>query len=123
MWNIIVVGIRKINKNTEPIFWFSPKIKNPDPKIRHIIAPTKRIDDIGSGIPLEEIYVTVFSKLIILSGMDEINIAEIATLEKKSRNDLILFILKMGLFIYLLYEKILFDRERLNKSKKTFSIF
>ena len=94
-WKIIVVGIRKSNKNTEPIFWFSPKIKNPDPKIRHIIAPTKRIEDIGSGIPLEEIYMTVFSKLIILSGMDEINIAEIATLEKKSRNDLIPLILKM----------------------------
>ena len=123
MWNIIVVGMRKINKNTDPIFWFSPKIKNPDPKIRHIIAPTKRIDDIGSGIPLEEIYMTVFSKLIILSGMDEINIAEIATLEKKSRNDLIPLILKMEFFIYILYEKILFDREILNKSKKTISIF
>ena len=66
---------------------------------------------------------TVFSKLIILSGMDEINIAEIATLEKKSRNDLIPLILKMEFFIYILYEKILFDREILNKSKKTFSIF
>ena len=94
-WKIIVVGIKKSNKKAEPIFWFSPKIKNPDPKIRHIIAPTKRIEDIGSGIPLEEIYMTVFSKLIILSGMDEINIAEIATLEKKSRNDLIPLILKM----------------------------
>ncbi len=61
---------------------------------------------------------TVFSKLIILSGMDEINIAEIATLEKKSRNDLIPLILKMEFFIYILYKKILFDREILNKSKK-----
>ena len=44
------------NKNTEPIFWFSPNIKNPEPKIRHILAPTRRIDEIGSGMPFEEIY-------------------------------------------------------------------
>ena len=38
-WKIIVVGIINSNKKTEPIFWFSPNIKNPEPKIRHIIAP------------------------------------------------------------------------------------
>ena len=54
-WKIIVVGIRKSNKKNEPIFWFSPNIKNPEPKIRHIIAPTRRIDEIGSGMPFEEI--------------------------------------------------------------------
>ena len=99
-WKIIVVGTRKSNKNTEPIFWFSPKIKNPEPKIRHIMAPTRRIDEIGSGIPFEEIYSTVLSKLFILPGMDEINIAEINTLEKKSKNDLILLLLKTKFFIF-----------------------
>ena len=49
------------------------------------MAPTRRIDEIGSGIPFEEIYSTVLSKLFILSGMAEINIAEIDTLEKKSK--------------------------------------
>ena len=78
-WKIIVVGIRNSNKKTEPIFWFSPNIKNPEPKIRHIMAPTRRIDEIGSGIPFEEIYSTVLSKLFILPGMAEIIIAEIDT--------------------------------------------
>ena len=50
---MIVVGIRKINKNIEPIFWFSPKIKNAEPKIRQIIAPISRTDAIGSGIPFK----------------------------------------------------------------------
>ena len=81
-WKIIVVGIRNSNKKTEPIFCFSPNIKNPEPKIRHIMAPTRRIDEIGSGMPFEEIYSTVLSKLFILPGMAEINIAEIDTLEK-----------------------------------------
>ena len=82
IWKIIVVGIRKSNKNIEPISWFSPNIKNPEPKIRHIIAPTRRIDEIGSGIPFEEIYSTVLSKSFILPGMAEINIAEIDILKK-----------------------------------------
>ena len=78
-WKIIVVGIIKSNKSTAPIFWFSPNIKNPEPKIRHIIAPTRRIDEIGSGIPFEEIYSTVLSKPFILLDMAEMNIAAIAT--------------------------------------------
>ena len=93
-WKIIVVGIRNSNKKTEPIFWFSPNIKNPEPKIRHIIAPTRRMDEIGSGIPFEEIYSTVLSKSFILPGMAEINIAEIDTLEKKSKKDLKLLFFK-----------------------------
>ena len=48
--------------------------------MRHIIAPTRRIDEIGSGIPFEEIYSTVLSKLFNLPGMAEMNIAEIDTL-------------------------------------------
>ena len=100
-WKIIVVGIRNSNKKTEPIFWFSPNIKNPEPKIRHIIAPTRSIDEIGSGMPFEEIYSTVFSKLFILPGMAEINIAEIDNLEKKSKKDLILLFLKKRLFIHI----------------------
>ena len=101
-WKIIVVGIINSNKKTEPIFWFSPNIKNPEPKIRHIMAPTRRIDEIGSGMPLEEIYSTVLSKLFILPGMAEINITEIDNLEKKSKKDLILLFLKIGFFIILL---------------------
>ena len=69
-------------------------MKNPEPKIRHIIAPTRRIDEIGSEIPFEEIYSTVLSKLFILPGMAEINIAEIDTLEKKSKKNLILLFSK-----------------------------
>ena len=74
-------------------------MKNPEPKIRHIIAPTKRKDEIGSGMPFEEIYSTVLSNSFILPGMAEINIAEIDTLEKKSKKDLILLFFKKEFFI------------------------
>ena len=77
-------------------------MKNPEPNIRHIIAPTRRIDEIGSGIPFVEIYSTVLSKLFILPGMAEINIAEIDTLEKKSKKDLILLFFKKEFFIILI---------------------
>ena len=69
------------------------------------MAPTRRIDEIGSGMPFEEIYSTVLSKLFILSGMAEINSAEIDTLEKKSKKDLIALFLKIKFFINLLYAK------------------
>jgi len=77
-------------------------MKNPEPKIRHIMAPTRRIVEIGSGMPFVEIYSTVFSKLFILPGIAEINIAEIETLEKKSKKDLILLFFKKKFFIILL---------------------
>ena len=67
--------------------------------MRHIIAPTRRMDEIGSGIPFEEIYSTVLSKPFNLLGIAEINIAEIDTLEKKSKKDLILLFLKIEFFI------------------------
>ena len=67
--------------------------------MRHIIAPIRRMYEIGSGIPFEEIYSTVLSKPFILLGMAEINIAEIDTLEKKSKKDLILLFLKIEFFI------------------------
>ncbi len=67
--------------------------------MRHIIAPTRRMDEIGSGIPFEEIYSTVLSKPFNLLGIAEINIAEIDTLEKKSKKDLILLLLKIEFFI------------------------
>ena len=101
-WKMIVVGIMNINKKTEPIFWFSPNIKNPEPNIRHIMAPTRRVDEIVSGIPFEEIYSTVLSKSFILPGMAEINIAEIDSLEKKSKKYLILLFFKKRFFIILL---------------------
>ena len=63
------------------------------------MAPTRRIDEIVSGMPFEEIYSTVLSKSFILLGMAEINIAEIDTLEKKSKKDLILLFLKKEYFI------------------------
>ena len=53
----------------------------------------------GSGIPFEEIYSTVCSKPVTLPGMAEINIAEIDTLEKKSKKDLILLFLKIEFFM------------------------
>ena len=106
-WKITVVGIRNSNKNTAPIFWFSPNIKNPEPKIRHIIAPTRRIDAIGSGIPFEEIYSTVLPNPFILFGIAEINIAEIDTLERKSKIDLILLFLKKEIFIIFIVREIL----------------
>ena len=64
--------------------------------------PTRSIDEIGSGIPFEEIYSTVLSKSFILPGIAEINIAEIDTLEKKSKKDLILLFFKKEFFIILL---------------------
>ena len=67
--------------------------------MRHIIAPTRRIDEIGSGIPFEEIYSAVLSKSFILLGMADINIAEIDTLAKKSKKDLILLFLKLKFFM------------------------
>ena len=70
--------------------------------MRHTIAPTRRMDEIGSGIPFEEIYSTVLSKPFNLLGMAEINIAEIDTLEKKSKKDLIFLFLRKKLFMILL---------------------
>jgi len=67
--------------------------------MRHIIAPTRRMGEIGSGIPFKEIYSTVLSKPFNLPGMAEIKIAEINTLEKKSKKDLILLFLKIEFFI------------------------
>jgi len=68
------------------------------------MAPTRRIDEIGWGIPFEEIYSTVLSKLFILPGMAEMKIDEIATLEKKSKKDLIpLF--KKKIFLCFNYKK------------------
>ena len=55
------MGIRKSNKKAEPIYLFSPKIKNPELKVRDMIAPTKRMNANGSGIPLEDIYSNVLS--------------------------------------------------------------
>ena len=66
------------------------------------MGPTRRIDEIGSGMPFEEIYSTVLSKSFILPGIAEINIAEIDNLEKKSKQDLILLFFKKELFIILL---------------------
>jgi hypothetical protein len=63
------------------------------------MAPIRRIDEIGAGIPFEEINSTVPPKSFILLGMAEINIAEIDTLEKKSKKDLILLFFKKEFFI------------------------
>ena len=66
-----------------------------------MIAPTNRIDAIGSGIPFEDIYSTVFAKPVILPGMADINIDEIATLAKKSKKILIPLCFKIEFFILL----------------------
>ena len=68
-------------KQSELIYWFLPNIKNPEPKARNIILPTRRIVEIAWGIPFHEIHSTILLKLCIFSGMAEINIAEIDTLE------------------------------------------
>ena len=63
------------------------------------MAPTRRIDEIGSGMPFVEMYSTVLSKSFILLGIADINIAEIDNLEKKSKKDLILLFFKKEFFI------------------------
>ena len=79
--------------------------------IRHIMAPTRRIDAIGSGKPFDEIYSTVILKPFILLGMADINIAEINNLEKKSKKDLILLFAVIEFFMSLLYENFLSVRK------------
>tara|TARA_B100000161_G_scaffold222101_1_gene167485 strand:+ start:311 stop:568 length:258 start_codon:yes stop_codon:yes gene_type:complete len=79
--------------------------------IRHIMAPTRRIDAIGSGKPFDEIYSTVLLKPFILLGMADINIAEINNLEKKSKKDLILLFVVIEFFMRILYEKFLSVRK------------
>ena len=73
--------------------------------MRHIIAATIRTDANGSGIPFEEVYSTILSKPLTFTGMSVINIAEIETLEKKSKKDLIPLFLKIVIFIDSLYKK------------------
>ena len=46
------------------------------------MAPTRRIDEIDSGIPFEEIYSTVLSKFFILPGIAEMNILKLILLKK-----------------------------------------
>ena len=63
-----------------------------------MIAPTKRIDANGSGIPFDEIYSTVFEKPKTLPGIADINIDEIETLSMKSKKIFLdLFLLKSKL--------------------------
>ena len=87
----------KINDFERTVEYISSK-GIPEPKIRHIIAPTRRIDEIGSGIPFEEIYSTVLSKSFILPGIADINIAEIDNLEKKSKKRFDTFIFQKKFF-------------------------
>tara|TARA_B100000886_G_scaffold296795_1_gene224188 strand:- start:687 stop:992 length:306 start_codon:yes stop_codon:yes gene_type:complete len=70
----------KIIKRLHRFFDFHKK--NLEPKVKYTIAPTRKIDEIGSGIPFEEIYSTVFTKPYISPGMAEKNIAKIDSLEK-----------------------------------------
>lgn len=74
-------------------------MKKPEPNVKHIIAPIKRIDANGSGIPFEEIYSAVFAKPVIFPGIAEINIDEIATLAIKSKKNLADLFLINRLFI------------------------
>ena len=63
-----------------------------------MIAPTKRIVAIGLGIPFEDTYSTVFSKPVILPGIADINIDEIATLAKKIKKSFDTLIFKNRIF-------------------------
>ena len=68
-----------------------------------MIAPTKRIEAIGSAIPFDEIYSAVFEKPKILPGIAEINIDEIATLAIKSKKffkDLFLIVRSLIINLY-----------------------
>ena len=67
-----------------------------------MIAPTKRIDANGSGIPFDEIYSTVFEKLVSLPGIADINIDEIATLAMKSKKFFVDLFLIVRSLIFLL---------------------
>ena len=87
---------------TNQLFWFSPKIKNAELKIRQIIAPIRRRDAIGSGISFEVNISTVLLKPIILRGMAEMKIAYIDTPKKKYKKDLITLFLKIEFFMNLL---------------------
>ena len=73
-------------------------MKKPDPKVRQIIAPTNKIDEMGYVIPLDDIYATVFSKFVIFPGIAERKIDDIATLAIKSKI----------IFIFLSFLSILF---------------
>ena len=84
------------------------------------MAPTRRIDEIGSGMPFVEIYSTVLSKSFILPGMAEINIAEIDTLEKKSKKDLILLFFKKEFFMIFIIRKKFYVFDRYFTSPKYF---
>ena len=65
-----------------------------------MIAPTKRIEAIGSDIPFDEIYSTVFEKPKSLTGIADINIDEIATLAMKSKKVFVdLFLIVRSLMI------------------------
>ena len=65
-----------------------------------MIAPTKRLDAIGSGITFEDIYSTVIPKPEIIPEMADMNIADIATLAKKSKKVLIPLFFKVILLIF-----------------------
>ena len=64
------------------------------------MAPTRRIDEIFSGMSFEEIYSTILSTGFILLGTAKINNPEIHTLEKKSRKDLVILLLSSLITIY-----------------------
>ena len=51
--------------------------------MRHIIALTRRMDAIRSGIHFEDIYSTALPKLVIFPGMADMNMADIAIIVKK----------------------------------------
>ena len=63
------------------------------------------MDAIGSGIPFEDIYSTVLPKPAIFPGMADMNIADIASLAKKSKKVLISLFLKKY-FSYLIYKEL-----------------
>ena len=63
------MGIRKSNKKTAPIFWFDPKIKKPEPKVRQIIAPTNNIEECeASGAKYVEAKFAKYVKYVCLKG-------------------------------------------------------
>ena len=66
------------------------KDKKSKPKLRQLVAHTKRAGVIKLGIPLETVYYTFSSNPLTFAGIVITKIEEINNLPKKSKKDLIL---------------------------------
>ena len=49
-----VTGIKKTSRKIAPRFFSLLKTKNPEPRVKDIIAPINKIGEMNSGMPLLE---------------------------------------------------------------------